>query len=254
MLLFCGAAQADGNARYVEIVREKPNCKTAECFVEYMILPSGIAVKKQIDTAAEDAPARMSVRKFPDASSLFAHVTAFFAGSRGSGSRTNDPENIFFYDGEKFYSYGSPDPDAPAYLALFREADEAFEKGTPASDFYTHVYYTPAKGNTKDFHVFSDGTVIASMFGKDTYMIIYTFVSATDAAEVATLRQLGTAAVKAKASDYKKCAPASGLDYGFVEMRIDGSYIRSYTCGDEADSVALLLNHIRGTFDGLQPK
>ena len=210
-------------------------------------------VKKQIDKAQEDAAAKVSLGKTGDTSGLFAKATALFKGVGSAASRSSGPDNVFFYDGEKFYSYGSADPDAPAYLSLFQDVSSAFARAEPAPDFYVHVYYTPVKGNTKDVHVFSDGTVIASMFGKDTYIIIYTFVTETGAEEVEGLRKLGPEAVKSHSADYSKCAPASGIDYGFVEMKIDGGYIRSYTCGDGSDGVSGLFNHVRTVFDGIKP-
>lgn len=253
MLLAASPARADGAKSYFEIVREKPKCTGGECFIEYVVLSDGTVVRKQIDKAQEDAAATMSVGKVGDTGGLFAKAAALFKGAGSAASRSAGPDNVFFYDGEKFYSYGSTDPDAPAYLALFQDVKAAFAKAAPAPDFYAHVYYTPLTGNTRDFHVFSDGTVIASMFGKDTYIIIYTYVTATAADEIANLRKLGAEAVKSPSADYKKCAPASGIDYGFVEMKIDGGYIRSYTCGDGNDGVASLFRHVRAAFDGIRP-
>lgn len=245
-------AHADNPDAYFEIVREKPSCKTDGCFIEYMVLKNGLMVKKQVDAAAEDAAGKIAIRR-ADTKDLIGQTNAFIGGRNFSPMREAEPESIFFYDGDKYYAWESKDPDAPGFYALFQQVEAAFDKAPAADDFYLHAYYTPVKGNTKDFHVFPDGTVIASMFGKDTYLIVYTFMSHTGAAELEKLRALGARAVNSKSADYKKCTAALGIDFGFLEMKLDGGYIRSYTCPGEADGVAPLMDHVRTTFGGMRP-
>ncbi len=210
-------------------------------------------MKKQIDAPEQDSSAAISVRK-TDVAGLFAQAGAIFEGAAASTARTSDPESLYYYDGEKFFSYNSSDPVDAKFIPLFQATAAAFDKGSAAQNFYVHAYYTPLKGNIKDYHVFSDGTVIASMFGKETYMMVYTFLTSTDKAEVDALAQLGDKAVGAPAKNYTQCKPETGLVYGFVEMQVEKGYIRSYSCGDEGDPVAKLFSHIRGAFDGLGPK
>jgi hypothetical protein len=242
-------------SRYFEIVRELPGCSGGDCFVEYVVLSSGIIVKKKFDTDDHQVPAVITLRKAGDAAvnDLFGAVSAFFNGRGNSGSRMDDLQNVFYYDGEKFYAYASHDAEAPAYRRLFQAADAAFAQAAPSDDFYVHAYYEPAKGNTKDFHVASDGTVIASMFGKQTYLIVYTFMTHAGDSALKNLRALGAPAMKSATSRYKKCAPASGLGFGFLEMKLDGNYVHSYTCGDEGTGVSALFNYVRSTFEDMKP-
>ncbi|TAL38529.1 MAG: hypothetical protein EPN97_03815 [Alphaproteobacteria bacterium] len=256
LLAWAGPASAEAPPnRYFEVVRELPGCSGGDCFVEYVVLSNGIMVKKKFDTDDHQLPAVITVRKTGGVAvnSLFDEVSAFFHGRSNSGSRMDDLQNVFYYDGEKFYAYASHDAEAPGYRKLFQAADTAFAQAAPSDDFYVHAYYEPAKGNTKDFHIASDGTVIASMFGKQTYLIVYTFMSQTGESELKNLRALGAAAMKSATARYRKCAPASGLGFGFLEMKMDGDYVHSYACGDEGNSVSALFNYIRSTYEDMKP-
>lgn len=256
MLLWAGPSFAESPRKsYFEIVRELPGCSGGDCFVEYVVLSSGIMVKKKFDTDDHQVPAVITIRKTDVATvkELFGAVSAFFQGRSNSGSRMDDLQNVFYYDGEKFYAYAAHDAEAPEYRKLFQTADAAFAHAVPSDDFYVHAYYEPGKGNTKDFHVASDGTVIASMFGKQTYLIVYTFMSQTGESELKNLRALGAEAMKTSAAKYRKCAAASGLAFGFLEMKMDGNYVRSYTCGDESNGVSALFNYVRSTYEDMKP-
>jgi hypothetical protein len=257
MLLWsCPSLAEDLSPRYFEIVRElPPGCTGGECFVEYVVLSSGIIVKKKFDTDDHEGPAAITLRKVetPAVGRLFELTSAFFRGRSNSGSKMDDLQNVFYFDDGKFYAYAAHDAEAEGYRELFKAVDAIYGQAAPSDDFYVHAYYEPGKGNTKDFHVASDGTVIASMFGKQTYLIVYTFMSRTGENELKNLRELGAAAMKSPAGRYKKCAAASGLGFGFLEMKMDGQYVKSYTCGDEGNGVSALFNYIRSTYEDMKP-
>lgn len=256
LLSWTGPSFADSSLnRYVEVVRQLPKCSGGDCFVEYVVLSSGIMVKKKFDTDDHEVPATISLRRTGSATAdaLFEMASAFFKGRSTSGSRADDLQNVFYYDGEKFYTYASHDAEAPEFRKLFQAADAAFGQAEPSDDFYVHAYYEPGKGNIKDFHIASDGTVIASMFGKQTYLIVYTFMSRTGESQLKNLRELFAKAVQAPPGKYRKCATGTGLGFGFLEMKMDGKYIKSYTCGDEGNDVSALFNYIRRTYEDLKP-
>ena len=255
MLSWACPASAEGpKDRYFEIVRERPpKCSGGDCFVEYVVLSSGIIVKKKFDTDDHEVPAVITARKVETTDGLFKLVAAFFKDHGSSGSKMDDLQNIFYFDDGKFHSYASHDAEEQGYRELFQAVDAAYGQAAPSDDFYVHAYYEPARGNTKDFHVVSDGTVIASMFGKQTYLIVYTFMSRTGAEEMKNLRTLGAEAMKTPAGRYRKCPAASGLGFGFLEMKMDGQYVKSYTCGDEGNGVSALFNYVRSTYEDMKP-
>jgi hypothetical protein len=160
-----------------------------------------------------------------------------------SGGHT-DPNNIYYFDGEKHYAWSDKQP-APEFSALFDDADAAFREGRLAEDFYLHVYYQPLTGGTVALHIFSDGTIIASVFDRLSYRMTSTSIARIGDEDLSRTKKLAAAAQASAAAKYQKCDAATGLEYGVAEFIHGGTIAKAYTCGTGSGDIPALFNHAR---------
>lgn len=238
-------------SQYLEIVREKKPC-TRECFVEYILLSNGVMVKKQFDTQEYDeAIPAFSVRRAgrEAAGSLLGQAAAFFGKeSPASGSHT-DPDNLYFYDGEKHYAWSGKEETAD-FSALYGETQTAYTSAALAEDFYLHQYYQPLQGGTQALHIFTDGTIITSVFDRLSYRMIATSIARLNDEDLEKTKALAARAQAAAPGKFMKCAAETGLEYGLVEFINGGNIQKSYTCGTGSGDIPALFSHVRALSSG----
>ena len=235
--------------KYFEIVVHTPDCKGNECFTEFIFLSNGIAIRKLPVTGKENGRL-IEVRQagVQQTAALFAQVETFFTSGIGPGNPGKAQDQLFYYDGEKYYAYNAFTP-APAEMGrIFDDSGGAFNTGKGAEDFFLHTYWQPLKGGTKSLHAFADGTVIDSMFVRQTSSIVYTSMSQLKAGDFEKLRTLAAAASAAPEKKYMKCGRETGLDYGFVEFQNAGAYARSFACGEGGNLFSPILTHMRDNY------
>lgn len=233
--------------RYVEVVREKPKPCASECFVEYILLSNGVMIKKHLDTPDyDDAIPVFSARRaaFEAVDAILEQSATFLGKPMPESGGHTDPNNIYFYNGEKHHAWSAKEP-APEFTAIFDKAGAAFAEGKLAEDVYLHVYYQPLQGGTVALHVFSDGTVIKSVFDKLSYRMSSTSISRIGDDDLASAKKLAAAA-QAGAAKYFKCDAATGIEYGVVEYVHGGTLAKSYTCGAGSGEIPALFNLTRG--------
>ncbi|HYD16950.1 MAG TPA: hypothetical protein VEF76_00560, partial [Patescibacteria group bacterium] len=220
---------------YFEMVREKKPCKAgAECFVEYLVLSNGLIVRKKIDSEKYDAVhPGFDIRRGENSAvaTLFAEVAAWFAeGPTGGGSYT-DPNNLYFYDGTAHQAFSSPEPPPEKFQEIFSTLGKAFEAADLAEDFYLHAYFQPLAGSTESFHLFNDGTFIASAFDRNSYKMTGTSIIKLPADTQDGLRALVDKARGGTGGGYMRCAASTGYEYALVEFSMGGKSLKDYTCG-----------------------
>jgi hypothetical protein len=235
--------------KYFEIVVHDPTCKGNECFTEYIFLSNGLSIRKLPTT--DKAPRRqVGVKQASDAATaaLFSQVESFFTQSSVPNNPGVAQDQLFFFDGDKYRAYNAFAPTPSEVMKIFDASTAAFDAGTAAEDFFLHTYYQPQKGGTKDLHVFADGTVITSMFVRQTSSIMYTSMSQAKDGDIEKIRALAAAAAGAPSKPYAKCPAASGIDYGFVEFQNEGAHGRSFACGEAGNSFSPILSYMRENY------
>lgn len=233
--------------KYVEIVRERKGNCTVDCFLEFLVLSSGVILRKHVDTPShDDGMSFFAIRAAtPEAAAAVLDHAAKIVSTETDTQRgkITDPHNVYYYDGDKHADWSDVTETAD-FTALVAAAEDAFSKGALAENFYLHEYWQPAKGLTMSLHVFADGTMITSSFDERSYHMVDTGLSRLD---VATMEELKTLAAKAQAEKpekYTGCPAATGLQYALVEFANGGNIQKSYTCGG-AGPVGDLFNRLR---------
>lgn len=235
---------------YIEVVRETDDCPKGACFVEYIILSDGQALKKQFDSPDhEKTKPSMTLRSIPfeEAQEILAAAKSFFSTPRRHSNKKKDRDTLYYFDGEELHAFTvSFDEEKPAaYDDIFKKAGEAFDKGEPDEDFYIHDYYQPATGDIEDFHVFPSGTVIFSLFSRKDVRMKATEIFGVDEATITLARKTAEKAFTEKPRLYSRCPPASGLSYAHLEIKNEGAVFKSYTCADDDGMLAALFRYIR---------
>lgn len=241
-----------GPTQYMEIVREKKGC-TKDCFVEYFLLSNGRAIRTHIDTTDyEHAAPSIDTRDIGAAAAekILASAAGFFKTPRETSARLVDPDNIYYYDGEAYHAWSSPEPAIKEFLDVFGEVDTAYAAAQPSDSFYLHEYYQPLEGATHSLHVFDDGTLVVSLFDKSSYRMTGTSISGLNGESTAKTKELATKAAAAKPVGYVKCPPSSGIEYGVVEFVIGSQVQKSNTCSTESGDIAALFNFVRKVSSG----
>ncbi|MEZ0259950.1 MAG: hypothetical protein ACAH80_03015, partial [Alphaproteobacteria bacterium] len=150
-LIFCCAfvppeerGERPAPTKYFEIVVHAPDCKGNECFTEFIFLSDGIAIRK-LPVTGKNQSHLIEVRQagLDQTAALFAKVEAFFASGIGPGNPGKAQDQLFYYDGEKYYTHNAFIP-APAEMGqIFDESGRAFDTGNRAEDFFLHTYWQP---------------------------------------------------------------------------------------------------------------
>ncbi|MDE1154020.1 MAG: hypothetical protein PW788_15925 [Micavibrio sp.] len=232
---------------YAEVVRKKATCPDGDCFVEYIFLDNGTAVRLQFKTPDYTGKADITVRRASaDAAAEVLTATSAYLKDKTPPEDWDKKDNkVYAFDGTKPASFAST--ETPAFTALFEKAESTFNAAPPAPDFYLHSYYQPLTGDTGDFHVFADGTVIISLFAQKSDKLLATSLYTYDDAAFAALRDKAAAAAQSiLKTDYKKCPADSGMQYALMEIQAEGHYAKTYFCpGSANDAAADLLQLLR---------
>lgn len=245
-------SEREPQQKYFEIVVHEPGCKGNECFTEYIFLSNGLAIRK-LPTSDKAPRKQIAVKQATNsaADALFTQVETFFAQNSVPNNPGTAQDQLFFFDGGKYRAYNAFMPAPAEMMKIFEASTAAFDTGAVAEDFFLHTYYQPQKGGTKDLHVFADGTVITSMFVRQTSSIMYTSMSRLKDGDLEKIRALAAAAAAAAgapAKAYTKCPSASGIDYGFVEFQNAGAHGRSFACGEADNLFSPILSFMRDNY------
>ena len=235
---------------YVELVHDKKDCPGGACFVEYIILSDGQALKKQFDSPDhEKTKPSLTVRTIPfeTAQEILADAARFFSTPRHHSNKKKDRDTLYYFDGSTLHAFTSAmgEDKPPAYDEIFAKAANAFDKGEAEDDFYIHDYYQPVTGDIEDFHIFPSGTVIFSLFSRKEVRMKSTSIFGIDEATLETSRKMLDKVFAQQPSAYKKCPAASGLTYAHLEIKNEGSIYKSYTCADDETELTKLFQFIR---------
>lgn len=233
--------------RYLEIVREKSPCPLHDCFVEYLLLADGTAVRKTFASEDYEKNAKIDIRRLETdpAAAVFSSFADFFSASRPPAKWTSNGGQAYYYAGGAPQTYSTPDINGQDFSGLFTALDTAFNAAPASDDFYVHGYYEVTGGETEDYHVFSNGQVIFSTFSRQSDRMLATAMNDYDPAGLQKLRDVAKDALSAGTSPYRKCAPETGLEYGLVEVESAGRYVKSHTCADTDDGVSRLFRYLR---------
>jgi len=239
-------------AAYAEVVRKKANCPNGDCFVEYIFLDNGTAVRLAFHTPDYSGKADITVRhaNAEAAAAFLAASTEYLKDKTTPDDWEKHDNKIYAFDGTKPMSFASD--ETPAFTGLFEKAESAFNAAPPSPDFYLHTYYQPITGGTGDFHVFADGTVIISLFAAKTDRLLATSLYTLDDAGFGAVRDAATSAAKTiKTAPYQKCAATSEMQYALMEIQAEGNYAKTYFCpGTPNDAAAALLDMLRKNTGG----
>ena len=239
--------QAQEARQYFEIVREQKPCPGADCFVEYIALSNGLMIRKKIDSEKYDeVHPGFDVRRADDAATqtMFEALKKFYAGQSGSSGSFTDPNNLYYFDGEKHVAWSSAKPPAD-FEGLLNGVAGGFDAAAPEEAFYLHAYYQPLTGSTQALHVFVDGTIIKSAFDRNSYKMLQTSLGRLPVEKLEALRAMVVKARGTKPGGYKRCASNTGLEYGVVEFTDGGSALKSYTCGTGDGDFPALFNAVK---------
>ncbi len=233
--------------QYLEIVREKKAPCTSDCFVEYILLSNGVVVKKQLHTDKYDnAIPAFSLRRMDMAAAgaVLDKAGAFLATAQPESGNYIDPNNLYYYDGEKHHVWSSIEA-ADEFSAIVDAARDAFDGAKMAEEFYLHQYYQPLDGGTQALHIFADGTIISSVFERLSYSMTGTEIARLADKDLAKTKTLAADAQNATAEKFTKCTAGTGLEYGVVEFTQGGNTLKSYTCATGSDPVSALFGHVK---------
>lgn len=239
--------QAQRAYQYFEIVREQKPCPGTDCFVEYIGLSNGLMIRKKIDSEKYDeVHPGFDVRRADEAITMgmFEAVRKFHAAHTDSSGSFTEPNNLYYFDGEKHVAWSSAKPPAD-FEGMLNGVAGGFDTAAPEEGFYLHAYYQPLTGDTQALHVFVDGTVIKSAFDRNSYRMLGTSL---DRLPPETLEKLRGMVVKARNTNpggYKRCAVNTGLEYGVVEFADGGTALKSYTCGTGDGDFPALFNAMK---------
>lgn len=239
--------EAQDACEYFEIVREQKPCPGADCFVEYLALSNGLMIRKKIDSEKYDeVHPGFDVRR-ADASaaqSMFEAVRKFHVGNTNSSGSFTDPNNLYYFDGEKHVAWSSAKPPAD-FEGLLSGVAGGFASGKPEEGFYLHAYYQPVTGSTQALHVFLDGTIIKSAFDRNSYKMLETSLGRLPQDALEKLRAMVVKVRNTNPGGYKRCATNTGLEYGVVEFVDGGTALKSYTCGTGDGDFPALFNAVK---------
>ncbi|HQT45166.1 MAG TPA: hypothetical protein PLO51_04250 [Candidatus Micrarchaeota archaeon] len=234
--------------KYFELVMEKQDCPQGACFVEYIFVSNGMLVKKQYDLPNYQGTPVFELRNADPAaiSGLFG-AAGRLSSENGNVQNPGSEHNYFFYyDGQNLSAFSMPDPPQAGFALIFQEAGTAFENARDGGGFYIHTYYQPQAGDAQDLHVFSDGTMIKSVFSSLNNSLLSTSMLRASGADLQKISGLASNAAEA-APDSTSCAN-TGMVYGAVELEFNRTYAAANTCGSGNGSFSALFEYLHGKY------
>jgi len=236
--------------KYFEIVHEKANCPDGGCFTEYLFVSSGVVLKKQYNLPNYIGEPTMELRRMKNGeSALFFDTAEKVSDANKNFTGSGDAKNhIFFSDNSNLYSLSFPNNLPAQFLEIFKEAEREFDAASPDVDFYVHQYYQPLTGDSVDFHIFSDGTFIRSVFTSDSNTLKDSKIYLLSENDVTVLANMTGNVTRRTNAQNTGCKADTGLVYGYVEIKQDGKYVGTYTCGNENDGVAALFAFLKNKY------
>lgn len=238
------------NMKYIEIVREKQDCPGGGCFTEYLFASSGIVLKKQYDLPNYGGTPTMELRRAGNATTalIFGKAEKFFEANKNYSGGADSPNNIFFADYSKSYALSFPNEPPGQFLEFFNDAGTAFGAAAPDADFYIHQYYQPVAGDTVDFHIFSDGTFVRSVFAPGGNELKGSRVSRLPENDMSVLANMAANATGEQHAQSPMCGADTGLAYGYLEIKQDGRYLGTYSCGDGKDGIGAIFTFLKNKY------
>ncbi|MBM3228924.1 hypothetical protein FJZ26_00680 [Candidatus Parvarchaeota archaeon] len=236
----------NASLQYFEIVLEKSACPNSGCFTEYLFTSSGQILKKQYDLPNYQGTPALEIRQAGEKATkeIFGKASSFATIGGGTPDKTSNKNKFFYFDGRQTHKFSDGDAVTSQFLEMFDAASQAFNSSSPSEDFFIHQYYQPIGLETKDFHFFSDGTVIVSIYGAESGRVESSSMFALEEPELSTLKQKAQAAVDSAFVIGGDCASSLKLVYGFIEIRKSGNYLDGYTCGEGYSGTDKLFKHI----------
>ena len=236
--------------KYLEIVQEKQNCPDGGCFSEYLFVSSGIALKKQYNLPNYKGEPTMELRRMNNASAalLFGKAEEFSEANKNSTGSADFANNVYFAGDSKLYALSFPNDPPRQFLEFFNDADALFGAADPDVDFYVHQYYQPVGGDSVDFHIFSDGTFIRSVFASGSNTLKSSKMYLISENDVSVLANMADNATGQQHSQNPECGLDTGLVYGYVEIKQDGRYLGTYTCGNGKTKIDALFTFLKNKY------
>ncbi len=244
LVFFAKPVPQNQGLKYFELVMEKEDCPQGACFIEYIFASNGMLMKKQYDLPNYQGTPSVELRfaEPSNISNLFGDVERFSSGNSRLQNPSAEHNHFFYYNGNNLSAFTMPDPPDEKFAAIFQDAENIFANARNGDDFFIHLYYMPTTGDTKDLHIFSDGTVIKSIFSNlNNTMLSTSFLQASEL-DMKKIREL---AAKASGSspDATECA-STDIIYGVAELKFNKAYASVNTCGSGKDSYSALFNYI----------
>lgn len=236
--------------KYLEIVHEKQSCPDGGCFTEYLFASSGIALKKQYNLPNYKGEPTMELRRMNNASTalLFGKAGEFSEANKNYTGSADFANNVYFADNSRLYALSFPNGPPGQFLEFFNEAEAEFGAATPDADFYVHQYYQPVGGDSVDFHIFSDGTFIRSVFASGSNALKSSRIYQLPENDASALANMAGNATGQQHSQNLECGLDTGLVYGYVEIKQNGRYLGTYTCGDGKGGIDSLFTFLKNKY------
>ena len=236
--------------KYFEIVQEKGDCPDGGCFTEYLFTSSGIALKKQYDTPNyRDAPAmELRLLNGSAAQSILGSAERFAYANKNASDEADARNHVYFSDNEGTYALSFRDDQQGKFLEIFEDAKAGFDAATTSEDFYVHQYYQPLAGDTLDFHIFSNGAFIRSVFASDSDTLKGSSMHIVQEDDLFALKNMASNVTKPQYAEPAGCRVGTGLVYGYVEIKKNGKYVDAYTCGDGNGKIDAIFTFLKNKY------
>jgi len=243
-------ARPAADLKYIELVQEKKSCPDGGCFTEYLFVSSGIVLKKQYNLPNYGGEPTMELRRMKNGtvSLLFDKAEIFSDANKNATSNANFSNHLYFSDNSKLGAHSFSTNPPEQFSEIFKEAEAEFNTAEPDVDFYVHQYYQPLTGNSVDFHIFSDGTFIRSVFTSNGNALMESKIYVLSENDTSILTNMVYSAARRQNAQNAGCRIDTGIVYGFVEIKQDGKYVGTYTCGNENDGISVIFTFLKNKY------
>lgn len=249
VLFLSGCPQKSGLLFY-EVVHERADCRPY-CSLEFIVLSDGTMLRKEaLGSSNEFDGHQVGLVKISEEKAIEAIRFVEQSGLEQGGERCSGCSefHVFFLKDKKPVMFLTEEEKAPSSIfSIMENSKKIFSQGEQGEDFFAQFVFKRFGRNAVDYHFFPSGVVLREEFSEPGSRLFGAELSELSLEKNNALKSKIAPGFFGSVSGLANCQKA-GLEYGYLEIKKNGSYDFVWTCGTESSAADQLFNDLLKEF------
>jgi hypothetical protein len=233
---------------YYEYMYDDPGCRNGNCMKEYIVHSNGIVFFRDESVINGFKKTKINIGEIEK------NKAEYLISYTGDHMQILNPEgidcfncglvHIFYGDAAGKKSATSYIDASPQFMHDALAMTESEVKNAKFFEpFFVHIVFTALRGNSIDYHFYSDGTVLKEEFGEKNGEFLAFDIYTIEKSVMDKMKDSITGDHFLAEDSQTGCTEA-GLKWGYIELEKGEDYNFVYTCGAGDSAVDKLFNEL----------